>query len=211
MDIFSVSVIDNQPLQSPFQQLRLHAPSLTSHVSAGQRLRLQNNPLAYPIMQIQKETISVLYDTVDIAGQQLTQVRPHTLLTATIVGTAIAIENKQPVIIAENLAIAAVICWLTQQRQHLTSVELTYFRPLIFLGASANFPFKPRPSQILVNDLPAGIIAAVPLLEDWGIASRLASPLGLPGCYEGSVQELLTEWQSNLTEKNNFSEVIEII
>ncbi len=210
MDIFSVSVIDNQPLQAPFHQLRLHAPTLTSHVSAGQRLRLQDSLIAYPIIQLQKESITILYDTTEMTGQHLTQMHPREVLACSVAGTALTIKSKQPIIIAENLAIASVICWLTQQRQQLTPTELSYFQPLIFLGTSSNFPFKPRPSQILVNGLPAGIIAAVPLLEDWSIASRLASPLGLPGCFDGSVQELLTEWQSNLSEKNNFREIFEI-
>ncbi len=34
----------------------------------------------------------------------------------------------------------------------------------------------------------------MPLLEDWGIASRLASPAGFPGCFEGTVAELAGVW-----------------
>jgi dihydroorotate dehydrogenase electron transfer subunit len=31
------------------------------------------------------------------------------------------------------------------------------------------FPFDPQPSQIIVDGLPDGVIAAMPLLDDWGI------------------------------------------
>jgi dihydroorotate dehydrogenase electron transfer subunit len=42
------------------------------------------------------------------------------------------------------------------------------------------------------------VIAANPLLEDWGIASRLASRQGYAGCYEGLVTELATRWIDGL-------------
>src|ERR1700761_2001907 len=62
--------------------------------------------------------------------------------------------------------------------------------PLVLLGSDPLFPFRPRPSVIVVPGIPTGIIACMPLLEQWSIASRLASPLGLPGCFDGSVTDL---------------------
>ena len=34
----------------------------------------------------------------------------------------------------------------------------------------------------------------MPLLEDWGIASRLASLQGYPGCFQGYVTDLARSW-----------------
>jgi hypothetical protein len=65
---------------------------------------------------------------------------------------------------------------------------------LVLLGAADSFAFRPRPSTILVPGMPAGVIAAVPSLEEFGIASRLASEAGLPGCYDGTVVELAAAW-----------------
>lgn len=65
---------------------------------------------------------------------------------------------------------------------------------LVLFGSASAFSFKPRPSTILVPGMPAGVIAAIPPLEEFGIASRLASPLGLPGCYDGPVTELAEAW-----------------
>lgn len=65
---------------------------------------------------------------------------------------------------------------------------------LVLIGSAASFSFKPRPSTILVPGMPPGVIAAVPSLEEFGIASRLASELGLPGCYDGTVLELAEQW-----------------
>jgi len=39
----------------------------------------------------------------------------------------------------------------------------------------------------------------MPLLEEWGVASRLASTLDLPGCFEGSVAALAEAWLGSLT------------
>lgn len=69
---------------------------------------------------------------------------------------------------------------------------------LVLIGSAGSFSFKPRPSTILVPSMLAGVIAAVPSLEEFGIASRLASELGLPGCYDGTVIELAGEWLSAL-------------
>jgi dihydroorotate dehydrogenase electron transfer subunit len=42
----------------------------------------------------------------------------------------------------------------------------------------------------MVPGQPDGVIACMPLLEDWGIASRLTSTQGYPGCFEGYVTDL---------------------
>jgi hypothetical protein len=69
---------------------------------------------------------------------------------------------------------------------------------LVLFGAEETFPFRPRPSTILVPGMPAGVIACVPALEEFGVASRLANTLGLPGCYEGTVTELAALWLESL-------------
>lgn len=63
-------------------------------------------------------------------------------------------------------------------------------QPLVLMGSEVPFPFRPRPSQILLDGPPPEVIAAMPLLEDWGIASRLASTQGYAGCFDGFVTEL---------------------
>ena len=70
--------------------------------------------------------------------------------------------------------------------------------PLVLLGSAEPFPFRPRPSAIVVAGVPPDCIACMPLLEEWDIASRLASPAGLPGCFEGTVVELADLWLASL-------------
>jgi len=74
----------------------------------------------------------------------------------------------------------------------------TTFKPLVLMGSEIPFPFRTRPSTILVPGITAGAIACMPLLDDWGIPSRLASLAGYPGCYEGYVTALADEWLATL-------------
>jgi dihydroorotate dehydrogenase electron transfer subunit len=72
------------------------------------------------------------------------------------------------------------------------------WKPLVLMGSEIPFPFKARPSTILVPGIPAGSIAAMPLLDGWGVPSRLASKAGFAGCYDGFVTQLADEWLGSL-------------
>ena len=65
---------------------------------------------------------------------------------------------------------------------------------LALLHASHGFPFAVKPAQIMLQDFPFEAIGGCSLLEDWKIANRLASDLGLPGCLDGSISDLFTPW-----------------
>ncbi len=73
------------------------------------------------------------------------------------------------------------------------------WRPVVLMGSEVPFPFRPRPSTIIVPGMPVGTIACMPLLEEWNIASRLASRSDFPGCYPGFVTELADAWLGTLT------------
>lgn len=75
------------------------------------------------------------------------------------------------------------------------------FNPLVLLGSEVPFPFSPRPSQIELPGMPDGIVNAIPLLEDLGIPSRLASLQAYPGCYDGYITELARDWLRSIDEQ----------
>jgi dihydroorotate dehydrogenase electron transfer subunit len=102
--------------------------------------------------------------------------RPRTLL----IGGGVGIPPM--VFLAERLAARSDARWM----------------PLALMGSEIPFPFRARPSRILVAGLPAGCIACMPLLEEIGVATRLASRADLPGCFEGYVTELADAWLSSL-------------
>ncbi|MGM0541714.1 MAG: hypothetical protein ACQEQR_04685 [Pseudomonadota bacterium] len=65
---------------------------------------------------------------------------------------------------------------------------------LALLHSEQGFPFAVKPARFILPELPAEAIGASALLEDWKIGNRLASDLGLPGCFEGSLADLLDQW-----------------
>jgi dihydroorotate dehydrogenase electron transfer subunit len=75
------------------------------------------------------------------------------------------------------------------------------WKPLVLMGSEVPFPFRARPSTILVEGMPEATIACMPMLDEWGIPSRLASLAGYPGCYEGYVTNLAAAWLSSLDKK----------
>ena len=72
------------------------------------------------------------------------------------------------------------------------------FRPLLLMGSEVAFPFRLRPSSLLVAGMPAAASAGLALLDEWGVPSRLASGHDVPGSYRGLVTELAAEWLATL-------------
>jgi dihydroorotate dehydrogenase electron transfer subunit len=68
-------------------------------------------------------------------------------------------------------------------------------KPFVLFGLTPPLPFRPQPSRIMTPGLPADAIAALPLLEDWNIPSRIAcAGGGQAGCFDGAVTELARGW-----------------
>lgn len=72
------------------------------------------------------------------------------------------------------------------------------WKPLVLMGSELPFPFRVRPSTILTPGMPDEAIGCMPLLDEWGVPSRLASLSGFAGCFEGYVTELARRWLASL-------------
>jgi dihydroorotate dehydrogenase electron transfer subunit len=72
------------------------------------------------------------------------------------------------------------------------------FKPFVLMGSEVPFPFRTRPSALIVRGVPEATIACMPLLEEWGVPSRLASRADYPGCFSGLVTELAAAWLESL-------------
>ena len=102
--------------------------------------------------------------------------------TALLVGGGVGIPPM--VFLAESLRSRADAAW----------------RPLVLMGSEIPFPFRARPSTLLVRGMPAEAIGCMPLLDDWGVPSRLASLADLPGCFAGYVTDLAAAWLESLDD-----------
>jgi dihydroorotate dehydrogenase electron transfer subunit len=103
-------------------------------------------------------------------------------------------ERPRPLLIGGGVGIPPMV-FLSDRLRARTDAA---WKPLVLMGSEIPFPFRTRPSRILVAGMPAGSIACMPLLEEWGIASRLATRAGFPGCYDGYVPALAAEWLGTL-------------
>ena len=72
------------------------------------------------------------------------------------------------------------------------------WQPLVMMGSEIPFPFRARPSTVVVPGIPAEAIACMPLLDDWGVPSRPATLAGYPGCFDGYVTDLAAAWLGSL-------------
>jgi dihydroorotate dehydrogenase electron transfer subunit len=68
------------------------------------------------------------------------------------------------------------------------------WKPLVLMGSELPFPFRIRPSTILVPGMPDEAIGCMPLLDELGVPSRLASRAGYAGCFDGFVTDLARAW-----------------
>jgi dihydroorotate dehydrogenase electron transfer subunit len=72
--------------------------------------------------------------------------------------------------------------------------------PLAILGSEIPFPFELGNSGIATPWLDDDIVSAMPLLEKWGVPSRLTSLAEFDGCYRGFVTDLAEKRLDSLDE-----------
>ena len=103
-------------------------------------------------------------------------------------------ERPRPILIGGGVGIPPMVFLSDRLRQEPPG----RYKPIVLMGSEIPFPFRTRPSTIVVAGMPTATIACMPLLDEWDIPSRLASRAGFPGCYEGFVTELADEWLRTL-------------
>lgn len=175
--------------------LRVHAPECARRAQPGQFAHLTVDPLRplrrpVSIMRVDAAAgwVEFLYKAVGDGTRLLARLKiGETLSCLAPIGVPFAVNERRPLLIGGGVGMPPMIFLADRLRR-------TDTQPLVILGSEAPFPFQARPSQILVQGMPDGVIAAMPLLEDWGIASRLASLQDYPGCFYGYVTDLARHW-----------------
>ncbi len=182
--------------------LELSAPECARHARAGNFLHLQCDPqraLRRPFSIMRADpaagSVEILYKIVGQGSAELAARKPGDRLQCLgPIGNSFRVHENttHPLLLGGGVGIPPMIFLAETLREN------TGLHPLAILGSEIPFPFPTRPSKILTADLPEGVIAAMPLLDDWGIASRLTSLQGYPGCFQGYVHELAEHWFLNL-------------
>lgn len=199
-------ILSHQEFDGRQYVLKLHAPKCARAASPGSFIHLSCDPLLpmrrpLSIMRAHPErgTIEVLYKTVGTGLTLLSCKKPGERLSCLgPIGQGFTPHPQRPraLLVGGGVGIPPMI-FLAET---LLDRSDAAWQPLVLMGSEVPFPFRTRPSTILVPGMPDGTIACMPLLEEWGIPSRLASLAGYAGCYDGYVSDLAAHWLSALDQ-----------
>jgi len=180
--------------------LKLKAPKCAAAATPGSFVHLtcdaalpMRRPLSIMRADAARGSIDVLYKIVGPGLAQLAnKVAGDTISTLGPIGTGFVPHPLRPrtLLVGGGVGIPPMVFLAERLREQ----KAIGWKPLVLMGSEVPFPFRARPSTLLVPGMPEGAIAAMPMLEEWGIASRLATLAGYAGCYEGYVTDLAATW-----------------
>lgn len=185
--------------------IRVAAPRIAARANAGMFAHIQcadDLPMRRPlsIMRVDPDAgwVEFLYKSVGIGTRALTQRKPGELISVMgPIGTGFTLDSNRPrtLLMGGGVGIPPMIFLADSLRKE------SQWQPLVLMGSEVPFPFNPQPSRFIVPGMDNGVIAAMPLLEDWEIPSRLASLQGYTGCHEGYITDLARQWLTSLEEE----------
>lgn len=181
-----IRLLSQTPCPGGVIHLRLHAPAIAAVALPGQTVQWQQR--SWPIMRrdAKQGWIELLFQ--GELPQHLSINGPYDT------PLPLASESRSWLLMGSLDRLASLISCADHLRQHKDK------QILVLLQAEGELPFRPVPCQKLLPGIPAGVIATLPLLNDWGIAVRIASELGRPGCYDGSIEQLASLWLAEQPE-----------
>ena len=182
---------------------RIRAPKCAANAIPGSFVHItcdETLPMRRPlsIMRAGDDWIDVLYKT---HGEGL-----H-LLAQKGVGESVSVlgpigrgfcpikDRPRALLIGGGVGIPPMV-YIADEARHDTN-----WRPFAILGSEIPFPFELQASKIDVPGIPAEVNSAMPLLEGWGIPSRLTSLQGYEGCHNGYVTDLADLWLQQLDDE----------
>jgi dihydroorotate dehydrogenase electron transfer subunit len=186
--------------------LRLHAPRIATRARAGTFVHLrcaEDLPMRRPmsIMRANADQgwIEVLYKVTGCGSRALAHALPQQLISLLgPIGRGFVPHPQRPRVLAigGGVGIPPMVCLIEQ----LLSSQEASWKPLVLMGSELPFPFRVRPSTMLLPGMPPEAIGCMPLLEEWGVPSRLASRSSFPGCFDGFVTDLARQWLRSLEQ-----------
>ena len=179
--------------------LRLHAPETARHAVPGSFVHIRCDdaiPMRRPlsIMRAGAEDgwIEILFKIVGSGLRSLGHKEPgdHMSLVGPI-GKGFEPSRSRPraLLIGGGVGIPPMIFLAEHMR-----TDSFDWQTLVLMGSEIPFPFEPGQSIIATEWLGKEFGAAMPLMEDWRIPSRLASLTGADGVFRGYVSDLARKW-----------------
>lgn len=199
--------------------MRVQAPKIAAKAQPGSFAHLTVHPLRpmrrpISIMRVNKEQgwVDFLYKKLGEGTALLAENKVgESINVMGPIGKAFEIKEtrKRPLLIGGGVGMPPMVfiaehCY--QLNHDKLNSEKNNYEPFVILGSEVPFPFTTKPSEIMVAGMPDGVIASMPLLDEWNIPSRLASLQGYAGTYDGYVTDLARHWLKSLS-KEQLSEV----
>jgi len=198
-------ILSHQAFDGDQYIMRVHAPKIAAKAQPGSFAHLTVHPLRpmrrpISIMRVNKASgwVDFLYKKLGEGTALLAENKVgENINIMGPIGKAFEIkpERKRPLLIGGGVGMPPMI--FVAEECH----KQKDYEPLVILGSEVPFPFTIKPSEIMVPGMPGGVIASMPLLDEWNIASRLASLQGYAGTFEGYVTDLARHWLNALTEE----------
>ncbi len=182
--------------------MRLRVPRCASAAKPGNFVhircddsRLMRRPMS--VMRARDDWIEILYKVVGDGLRLLSRKAPGDCIS--VLGPigkpfSPSVERPNTLLIGGGVGIPPMVF----VADHLRSDEENW-TPLAILGSEIPFPFDRVSSQLATPWLDDRHNSAMPLLESWGVPSRLATLAGFDGCFDGYVTDLADQWLSTLS------------
>ncbi|HEY0634025.1 MAG TPA: FAD-binding oxidoreductase, partial [Gammaproteobacteria bacterium] len=199
IDLVTAPILSHERFDGEQYLLRVQAPEIAASARAGSFVHLTvdaQRPLRRPIsiMRVDKQAgwVEFLYKVFGEGTKLLAQRQVGEKLSILgPIGNPFTphMERCRPLLIGGGVGMPPMI-FIADELRAMRGI----YEPFVILGSEVPVPFKARPSQNMLPGMPAGVTAAMPLLEDWGVASRLASRQGYADSFEGYVTDLARAW-----------------
>lgn len=198
------AVISHEHFAGDQHVLRLAAPRCAERATPGSFVHLRcgdelpmRRPLSIMRAHAKEGWIDVLYKVVGAGSRLLARAQPAQRLSVLgPIGQGFTPHLERPRVLAIGGGVG--IPPMVFLAEHLRSRQDAAWKPLVLMGSELPFPFRIRPSTILVPGIPHEAIGCMPMLDEWSVPSRLATLAGYAGCFDGYVTDLARHWLRSL-------------
>ena len=187
--------------------LRVQAPKCAAHAAPGSFAHIQcgpelpmRRPLSIMRAHANAGWVEFLYKDVGIGTHELSRRSAGEVISLIgPIGTGFTPDPERPrtLLLGGGVGIPPMVFLADRLRKD------SHWQPMVLMGSEVPFPFNAQPSRFIVPGMPEGIIATMPLLEDWGVPGRLASQQDYPGCYQGYITGLARLWLDGLNAEEH--------
>lgn len=182
--------------------MRIRAPKCAATAEPGSFVHItcdDSLPMRRPlsIMRAADDWIEILYKIVGQGLRLLAQKEPGDSVSVLgPIGQPFRMSPERPntLLIGGGVGIPPMVYiadWLRQSGSH--------WNPFAILGSEIPFPFELQKSSIEIAGIDESVSSTMPLLESWGIPTRLTSLQGFEGCHNGYVTDLADRWLATLS------------